>query len=52
MRKRQITKKAFTLIEIVVVLIVTALLIGVLFRVYRTTADIALRIKYQKQLGV
>jgi hypothetical protein len=28
------------------------LLITVLFSVYRTTADVALRIKYQKQLGV
>ncbi len=53
MRKGQIIpKKAFTLIEIVVVLIVFALLIGVLFRVYLTTADIALRIKHQKQLWI
>jgi type II secretory pathway pseudopilin PulG len=43
-------KKAFTLIEIVIVLITAAILIGILFRVYTTTADIALRIKHQKQL--
>ena len=51
MRKGQIVaKKAFTLIEVVIVLIVASLLIGILFRVYSTTADIAMRIKYQKQL--
>ena len=50
MRKGQI--KGFTLIEIVVVLVTAAILIGILFRVYTTTADIALRIKHQKQLGV
>jgi prepilin-type N-terminal cleavage/methylation domain-containing protein len=49
MRKGQV-KKAFTLIEVVVVLVVASILIGVLFRIYRTTADIALRIKHQKQL--
>lgn len=52
MRKGQVGKKAFTLIEVVVVLIVASLLIGILFRVYRTTADISLRIKHQKQLWV
>lgn len=51
MRKGQI-KKAFTLIEIVIVLIISAILIGILFRVYITTADISLRIKHQKQLWV
>jgi len=52
MRKGQIVKKAFTLIEIVIVLIITAILVGILFRVYLTTADIAMRVKYQKQLGM
>jgi prepilin-type N-terminal cleavage/methylation domain-containing protein len=51
MRKGQI-KKAFTLIEIVIVLVITAILIGILFKVYTTTADIAMRVKYQKQLGM
>jgi prepilin-type N-terminal cleavage/methylation domain-containing protein len=51
MRKNTV-KRAFTLVEVVIVLIVAALLITVLFSVYRTTADVALRIKYQKQLGV
>lgn len=52
MRKGQIVKKAFTLIEIVIVLVITAILVGILFRVYLTTADIATRVKYQKQLGM
>lgn len=51
MRKGSI-KKGFTLIEIVIVLITAAILIGILFRVYTTTADIAMRIKHQKQLGM
>jgi prepilin-type N-terminal cleavage/methylation domain-containing protein len=50
MRKRQVGQKGFTLIEIVVVLVISAILIGILFRVYTTTADISLRVKHQKQL--
>ena len=52
MRKGPVGRKGFTLIEIVIVLITAAILIGILFRVYTTTADIALRIRHQKQLGM
>lgn len=49
MRKKQL--KGFTLIEILIVLVTASLLIGVLFRIYQTTADISVRIKHQKQIG-
>lgn len=51
MRKNAIVKKAFTLVEILIVLIVTALLIGVLFQVYRNIADVSLRVRYEKDIG-
>jgi prepilin-type N-terminal cleavage/methylation domain-containing protein len=49
MRKARV-KHGFTLIEIVIVLVVLALLIGVLFRVYKTISDISVRMRYEKTM--
>lgn len=51
MRKDRINK-AFTLIELVIVLIVVALLMGVLFQVYITIAKVSVRIRLEKQVGL
>ena len=51
MRKNTINKKAFTLVEILIVLVITAILIGVLFQVYRNIADVSLRVRYEKDIG-
>ena len=50
MREKRINR-GFTLIEIVIVLVILALLIWVLFRVYRTIAEISLRVRYEKNMG-
>ena len=49
MRKNRV-KKAFTLVEIVIVLIVISILIGVLFQVYSAIAQVAVRIRLEKQV--
>ncbi len=44
-------KKAFTLVEIMIVLVIASILIGVLFQVYRRITDVALRVRYEKDIG-
>lgn len=51
MRKNRV-KKAFTLVEIVIVLIVISILIGVLFQVYSAIAQVAVRIRLEKQVWI
>ncbi len=51
MRKNRV-KKAFTLIEIVIVLIVISILIRVLFQVYSAIAQVAVRIRLEKQVWI
>jgi hypothetical protein len=48
MRKKQL--KWFTLVEVLIVLVAAGLLIGVLFKIYTTTAEISVRVKHQKQV--
>ena len=50
MRKNRI-KHGFTLVEILIVLVVLALLIGVLFKVYQSITEISFRVRYEKTLG-
>ncbi len=50
MRKSSI-KKAFTLVEILIVMVIAVLLLGVLFQVYRNISDVALRVRYEKEVG-
>lgn len=51
MRKNRV-KKAFTLVEIVIVLIVISILIGVLFQVYSAISQVAVRIRLEKQVWI
>lgn len=50
MRKSTV-KKAFTLVEILIVMVIAVLLLGVLFQVYRNISDVALRVRYEKEVG-
>ena len=43
-------KKAFTLIELIIVMVVAAILFGVLFQVYASITQISLRVRFQKEL--
>lgn len=43
--------KAFTLVEMVIVIVVTAILFGVLFQVYNSIAQTSVRVRLQKELG-
>lgn len=47
MKKRQ----AFTLIEILIVLVIVAMLIGVLFKIYITISQITFRVELQKEVN-
>lgn len=51
MRKNWV-KKAFTLVEIVIVLVVISILIGVLFQVYSAIAQVSVRIRLEKQVWI
>jgi prepilin-type N-terminal cleavage/methylation domain-containing protein len=44
-------KKAFTLIEILIVLFIVGMLIGIMFKVYTTVAQIAFRVEQQKNVN-
>lgn len=39
------------MVEILIVLVITAILIGVLFQVYRNIAEVSLRVRYEKDIG-